>query len=358
MSWKNALFKALIFLFKKRNIPKDFSEKHFLIVSTTGLGDTLWGTPAIRALKKTFPQHQIYVLTSPIGHEVLKTNPYIEKLIVVKNSLLSSLRPLLQLRKETFEATLVFHTSQRFILPLCALCETPKIIGTQGLNKGLDSLLTTALEKKEQHEIERRLDIVQEIGAKVEDSDLEIRWTREDEDDVLQFLKKHHLSQGEVIIGFNPGAKDPFKRWAPEHFIELGNLLCQTLECRIIVTGSKQEKKLVRTIAKQIPGAVPLYGKLSLPALTKLIQTFSLMITNDTGPMHLSFAAKCPTVALFSPTNPDLCGPYEARNHTIIARAPTCTPCLKKRCHTPFCLSQIPVSQVYQEALKLYEANK
>lgn len=88
MSLKNAFIKTIVSIFRKRKI--SFSNnKHFLIVSTTGLGDTLWGAPALRELKASFPKAKISVLTSALGKSVLKHNPHIDTFYIVSDSVLS-----------------------------------------------------------------------------------------------------------------------------------------------------------------------------------------------------------------------------------------------------------------------------
>ena len=344
MSWKNTLIKALIFLFRKRKVSFS-SNKHFLIVSTTGLGDTLWGTPAIRELKTSYPQAKISLLTSALGKEVLKHNPHIDAFYVVSDSLLSFFGPLLKLRKEPISAALIFHTSQRFALPLCALCSVPTLIGTRGLNKGLDSLLTKALKPQRQHEIERRLLIVRETGATISNHSLEMHWIKEDE--------KRLIDSQLPLVGIHPGAKDRFKQYPPEYFVKLGKELKRRLGCQIVITGGPSEKKLVEMISSQIEGALPLAGGLSISELAAQIKRFSLFVTNDTGPMHLAFAVDTPTVALFCPTDPALCGPFHAKCVNVLSKPRTCTPCLKKKCQDPFCLRQISVNSIINAAEEL-----
>src|SRR4051812_37568277 len=112
--WKNFLINGLVRmaqLFQKKG-----QHDHFLIVSTTGLGDTLWGTPAIRALREAYPQAYMGCLTTPLGAEVLKNNPYLNELFVLKNPFfLSTLKLFFQLRKKMIGTVLLFHTSQRAI---------------------------------------------------------------------------------------------------------------------------------------------------------------------------------------------------------------------------------------------------
>ena len=156
------------------------------------------------------------------------------------------------------------------------------------------------------------------------------------------------------LIALHPGAKDGFKQWPPSHFIELGNRLTQSLGSSIIVTGAQSEKALVESIASKIEGATAATD-LPLLATAALIKRMDLMIANDTGPMHLAFAMRTPTIGLFAHTDPALCGPYFIDAAQTVSRKPTCSPCLKKKCREPFCLLQIGVQEVYDSALKLFE---
>lgn len=351
------LVHALNFLrqWKKKKTVSSTESHRFLVVSTTGLGDTLWGTPALKALRANFPDAYIAVLTSEIGREVLKYNRHVDDLFVIKKQTLFSLIHLyFSVWKKKIHTALIFHTSQRPILPFCFLIGAQEIIGTEGINKGLDFLLTQALENKPMHEIARRMEIVRRVGACSLDSLIELFTSEEDEKQAIAFLEKHQVLPYLPLIGIHPGAKDKFKQWDPECFIEVGNRLVQHLGCQIFVTGNQSEKELVEQVSSQIPGAISVYGQLPLRSLAGLIKKMSLMIVNDTGPMHMAFAMHTPTVALFTPTDPKLCGPYFATRAQIIEKKKTCTPCLKKKCHEPFCLLQISPDEVYEASLNLF----
>ena len=359
MSWKNAFIKTLLWILSPEATrplhPKEPSR--FLIVSTTGLGDTLWGTPAIRSLRQTFPESHIAVLTSEIGYQVLEHNPHIDELFVLGSTpLFSLLRYLPALKKDRFDAILVFHTSQRMVLPSLALLEAEHLVGTKGINKDLDFLFTKGLEKKYQHEIERRLDIVRAMGAHISDYSLEMPTRKEDERAAIHFLNGHGIPDHIPLIGIHPGAKNTFKQWPPEHFIEVGKRLHQHTGAQILVTGDRLEALLVLDIASKIPGAIPIAGELNLTTFTALIKKMRVFITNDTGPMHIAFAAKTPTVAIFGPTNPDLCGPFHSKVATVLSANKTCLPCLGKPCAEPFCLMQIGPSAVYAAAIDQIQA--
>lgn len=166
-SWKNTALKGLTSLFASaKNEVKDPEKPRILVVSTTGLGDSLWGTPAIRAIKTRFPNSHLGLLTSPIGKALYQNNPYIDETFTLESpALFSCIRLLPTLKKNQFEQILIFHLSQRPVLPLVSLCNPTALIGTAGINKGLDSLLTEAIENRPIHEIERRLKLAEVIGA-------------------------------------------------------------------------------------------------------------------------------------------------------------------------------------------------
>jgi ADP-heptose:LPS heptosyltransferase len=357
MRLKNLLIEQVVSLCRKKNKRRG-DEHRFLILSTTGLGDTLWATPAIKGLRDSFPHSPIYVLTSPLGKEVLLHNPHITELIVVDHSPFFSLFSLYRrLKKKEITDVILFHTSQRPILPLAAMLSPSTIIGTRGINKGLDSLLTLPVEPSFVHEIERRLQLIQQVGATVNTPLLEFHYSREDEEQADQFLHSLNLPANTLLIAMHPGAKDQFKQWPPSHFAALGRQLKHTLPCCILLTGSPSEKPLIEMISSQIEGSRAVYH-LPLRATAALLRKVDLMIANDTGPMHIAFAVKTPTVALFGPTHPLLCGPHAATECHVIATQPTCSPCLRKKCHEPFCLLQIGVTQVYDACISLLKVKR
>lgn len=356
MSLKNLLI--VFFLKTVRKLTPNKKQEpgthpHYLAVSTTALGDTLWATPALKALKTSQPQATISVLTSPIGKEVLSASPYVDEILVLKKPHLFSLIKIYkQLRKKQIDTVFIFHTSQRAVLPFCYLLRPKEIVGSAGINKGLDSLLTKALEPKYEHEIERRLRIVSQ-SAPAKESHLELFLSNDDRERADLFLQKNNFSSESLIIGLHPGAKDKFKQWPPECFIELGHRFKKTLNCSIIVTGGPSEKELAQQIASAIPDAVALTESVPLKTLAGLIERCGIFVTNDTGPMHVAYAVKTPTVALFTETDSHLCGPYHAQKVQVIQKQKTCTPCLRKKCRLPFCMLQISPKEVEEKVHQL-----
>jgi len=330
-----------------------FEGERFLVVSTTGLGDTLWGTPAIRALRQAYPKAYIGILTSDLGAEVLGGNPHIDELFVVGKHVIFSLIQLFKaVRNRKIGTVFIFHTSQRTVLPFCHLIGASRIVGTEGINKGLDFILTEKLKNRPLHEIQRRLHLV---GVQANGFKMELSVSEEERQNANLLLQAIPVFL--PIIGLHPGSKDKFKQWPAEYFIEVGNRLKNHLPCQIVVTGGMEEKELVEKVAQGIEAAIPMTGQLSVHALGALIEKMSLMITNDTGPMHIGVAMKTPVIGLFGPTDYRLCGPYFVSHATVIQKEKTCTPCLKKKCNEPFCLLQISKDEVFETARRLLDGS-
>jgi ADP-heptose:LPS heptosyltransferase len=211
-------------------------------------------------------------------------------------------------------------------------------LGTTGLQKGLDALLTHGTTWTGSHEIERRLDIVRAAGATPKSYELDF------------ITEKRHRQTEKLVIGLHPGSKDKFKQWPAEYFVKVAQKLQETVPCKIVVTGSENERALVEAICAEIGSAEAVIQPLK--TMAAILEHLTLFITNDTGPLHLALAMKTPTIALFAPTNPLICGPYHNTSAQVIQASPTCFPCLKKKCRDPFCMRQISPDAVVQAALK------
>lgn len=354
-SLKNILIKSLVYLLRSKKPVASIHPMQFLVVSTTALGDTLWATPAIKALRETHPDSFISILTSSIGKQVLLHNPYIDELLLVKNPALSSLFSLYRrLKNRKFTHVFLLHASQRSVLPFVSLLGNPIIIGTAGINKGLDSLLTEAQPLNlKTHEIERRLKIVACVGAHTSVPEMDLFLQPSEEAEAQKWLDSLLIPSYLPLIALHPGSKDAFRRWPASHFIELGNRLTAHLGCKIFVTGVASERDLVKDIASKIDGAI-VTTDLPLRIFAALMKKMRLIVVNDTGPMHIAFAMKTPTIALFVPSDPDRFGPYGVKKVKVIAKSASCTPCLKRKCPASFCFLQIGVQEVYDAALQLF----
>jgi len=334
---------TFISLFSKwrgaKNIPG--KQRRFLVICSTGLGDTLWATPGVEALRNAYPNAFIAALTSPIGAQVLKHNPAINTLYTIGNpALVAAFKLWRQLNKHRFDTILLFHASQRPVFFLAGTLGASIRISSAYRNKGLDSLFTHLVPKKPLHEIERRLEMVRFIAPVNTDEKIKLFLTPDEEKEGDKLLEGVPFP-----VGIHPGSKDLYKRWPPSYFASVGAELTAK-GATIFITGGKDEAELCQSVADAIPGAINLAGKYPVRILASLIKRFHLFLTNDTGPMHLAFWSNTPTIALFGPTDPSSCGPHKGGKASLLQSPVSCRPCMGKPCREPFCLLQTTPAKV------------
>ncbi|OGP52789.1 MAG: lipopolysaccharide heptosyltransferase II, partial [Deltaproteobacteria bacterium RBG_13_52_11] len=165
----------------------------------------------------------------------------------------------------------------------------------------------------------------------------------------------HHGLRDELLIGLNPGATyGDAKCWSPKRFAELGRRFIKDYGASILIFGSSRpkEKELNATIAQGIgEGCLNLSGETSLLQLAALLRRCHLLVTNDTGTMHVSAAVGTRVVAIFGPTDPRTTSPL-GEGHVVIRKETSCSPCLKRICPEDHrCMELISVLDVI-EAVK------
>jgi heptosyltransferase I len=151
--------------------------------------------------------------------------------------------------------------------------------------------------------------------------------------DVAEKIKqKWPVSEGRWIA-LQPGARWGNKRWPAKHFAELlARLTADQPAFRFAILGSNEDSALAKEIIPAAPQrCLDLTGQTSLPEMVEWIRACELMITNDTGPMHVAAALSKPVIALFGPTEPQRTGPY-GQLHNVIQLELPCVPCLSQRC--------------------------
>ncbi|MBI4697820.1 MAG: glycosyltransferase family 9 protein [Nitrospirae bacterium] len=325
-----------------------------LIISTTGIGDTLWGTPAIRALKEKIPGVHLSVLTNVNGEEILRQNPFIGRILVFRKEISNILSLLKELRRAHFDTVIVFHATDRIIWLMAHLTGAGRIIGSRRHSKEMDFIITHAVEiHHNTHAIYARHLLIKELGVKSDLNKIEMFLADNDRGRTEGFLEQAGINKNSFIIGLQPGAAKWYKRWPEENFIKLGKRLSDIRdEVKIIITGDSKEKELAQRIAEKT-GGISLAGRLSLREISAVIGRCGIFITNDTGPMHIAAALGTPTVALFSATSRENIEPYRSiSTFAAISKPKPCEKCISKACTDPVCMEQISVEEVYEAVKK------
>lgn len=318
------------------------------------MGDTILTYPTVEALKRRFPTSEISILVPDHLADLWKTFPYIENIIPFDNrkgmaSFFEDLRISRLLRKERFNLGFILPRSFRSAFQIY-LAGVPIRVGYQ--DEGRSFLLTHRIRRRKEllrvHRVYYYQELLKPFGEKNHLSSPCLPLREEDRRWAEEILKGKGLPDGRPMIGINPGAAYGLaKCWFPDRFGELGRRLSQTWKARILVFGRVEERKMADRILSYLGGeGVDLTGQTNLLQLAALLEKCSLLITNDTGTMHIASAIRTPVVAIFGPTDPVATGPW-GKGHVVVRKEVSCGPCFKRVCPTDHrCMEQITVEEV------------
>ncbi len=335
-----------------------------LVIKLAGIGDIILATPALRALRRKFPQAYIALLTTPRAAEIIKGSPYLDELFFLSSTsknLGGVINLIRSLRRKRFDVAInlynLFTLRGAFkVALLMYLIGVRYRVGRDTDSRGFFYTIKVPDERfSERHEVEYNLDVVQALGADIKDKKLEIPISDKDREYVQEFLKQNGIGEDDLVVGLNPGAFRPSRRWGKESFARVGDELVKRYQAKIIITGGPEEIELAQKIADMIKiELIIATGEVTIKQLVSLIERCNLFISNDTGAMHMAAAMKTPLVALFGPGLLARYGPYGDRNRYVVVKKDVeCSPCYKFKCRKHLCMKLITVEDVLQAAEEL-----
>ena len=334
---------------------KDFrsgSVKNILVVSSTAIGDTLLSTPAIRAVRKGYPRARIIALLNKDNMELFSNNPHIDGVVPYYGGYKRFNATVAALTKYSFDLALIFHGNEPQATPICYLAGARfimKLPNNSEYNFLLSNREPVVTWDEMGHGIEGRLKTAALAGCAPDGFEMELFTERADTEKADEFLRNEGVSNETFLIGLQPGASTVSRQWFPERFTRLAkNLLTAHPEARIVLTGSPGEAPLCKKIAAGIgDAAVVAAGRLPLRQVPPLIKRLGVLVTGDTGPMHIAIAVGTPVVALYAVADSKKTGPlYDKHRHRVIQKGRTCDPCVSKKCEYQKCMEAISVEEV------------
>ncbi len=334
--------------------------RRILIVRTDRLGDVILSIPVIRALRQEFPQSYIAMMTSFYTKELLEGNPDLDEVIVLDKQAkdkgcLAAFKLANLLRGKKFDLAVVLHPTTRAHL-LVFLAGIPRRIG---YNRKFGFLLTDRIKHTKQfgqkHESEYALDLVRYLGIIPADKNFFIPLKTEAEQWAQGFINQAQIQHNDKILVIHPTASCPSKTWPAERFAEVADRLIQRYGFKaIIVSGPADFQKAQAVIKNMHAQVLDLTGKTSISQLVSLLRRSDLLISTDSGPMHLASALGVPLIAIFGRSQAGLSplrwGPVGEKCRVLYKTA-GCTVCLAHNCRQDFaCLKATSVEDVLKAA--------
>jgi len=325
-----------------------------LVRGVNWVGDTILTYPSVQGVKELFPHSRLTVLVPNHLIGLWKTFPCVDEIIPFqKRSGVGSVWEDVQIsrfmRKRRFDLALIFPRSFRSAFQIY-LAGIPIRIGYQ--DEGRSLFLTHKIRRKGEvlhlHRVHYYRRLMEPLGH-LESVPSPRLFLREEERGWAQKrLEELGLLDGRPLIGINPGAAYGLaKCWHPDRFAELGRRLSEKWKATALIFGREEERGMADKILKNLGGGgVDFTGKTGLLQLAALLERCCLLVTNDTGTMHVASAVGTPVVAIFGSTDPVATGPWGG-GHVVVKKEVSCSPCFKRVCPTDHrCMELITVDEV------------
>ena len=288
------------------------------------------------------------MLVAKQSADVLQENPHLDEIITFDR---------LAKNKDTGEMFRIAHIlrERRFTLTidLQRKFRTELLMYLSGAVErvGKGRLCTVRVsEQGNKHATVHYFDLLHAAGIPAEDQRLELFLSESERLDAAQRFDTAGTNDGQLKVGFFPGAGWKLREWMPERFAAIGDRLVQRFNADVLIFGGQQETELVQSVVNLMNApAIPFAGNLQIRQLAACIEKCDLFLTNDTGPMHIAAAVGTPTVSLFGPGNHIRFQPL-GELHQIIRHDVPCSPCKQftDKCKDNICMKGIGVDEVWQ----------
>jgi heptosyltransferase II len=343
----------------------ELSPKNIIVRMPNWIGDLVMATPVLTDLRKAYPEARLTAMCRTPLCDLLYEDPEIDELFCFSKvsgfGRHNEKRNIIEkLRKGKYDLGILlthsFSSAWWFWQGSVA-----NRVGYECNGRRL--LLTYSIPLHEriqnQHLVITYKTLLLPLGIPLSDTSPRLFLKEKEIEDARELLQQHGISKEQLIVGINPGATyGSAKCWLPERFREVTQRLLREPNVSIVYFGDGATAQLVKEICHGLsPKVVNLAGLTSLRELACLISLCDVLLTNDSGPMHIADAVGTPIIALFGSTNEIVTGPY--RHGKVIHKHVECSPCYQRTCPIDFrCMRRIEAEEVYQEIVALLHAGR
>ena len=373
---------------------------HVLVVKLAGIGDLLLATPALRALRETYPQAHIDLLVTPDSAGLLNDWEVINRVIVLDKYLYDHTQQLFKnprnllrliqlwqdLREDNYDAVLLLH---HLTLPFGRLKHQLLMRATGakwrvGLDNGHGRGWFLNVRVKDagfgaMHEAEYNLAVAEAVGATTHNKRLTVPLSEKEYAQACQLLSEDESPEAikRPIIAMHPGSGSysTARRWPPERFAQLADTLFANIGGQLLLLGGPEEAELHQQIMDMMQSNMPVRsfaGNDNIKVTAAVLEQADLFVGNDSALVHLAVAVDTPTVAIFGLTNHKAWGPFTGsapepeRQAVVVRLGLPCMPCFYRGhdlgtpegCATRDCLALLGVGPVAAAAQRLLKLQK
>ncbi len=346
--------------------------KRILIIKPSSLGDIVHTLPVATALSRQVPGLILDWVVRPEYAELVRAHPAVRRIHLFHRrtwgrpsrigKTLPEIAALVKsIRGERYDAVLDFQGLFRSGL-ISYLSGAKKRIGFANAREGAVFFYNRKIRVPTDriHAVDRYLLFLKELGFSDSGVDYGLKIPGETEKAVEYLLETEGVRPNDPLVVLNPNARWETKRWSLERFVALANRLVEKLDVYcVFIGGPGDEGAIQRLVPSGEERIHSLAGRTSLPELASLLQRACLMITCDSGPMHLAVAMGTEVVALFGPTDPLRTGPCGPGHH-VLRHDLACAPCLRRTCpkENLFCMESITEEELFRVVRDILSASR
>ena len=329
--------------------------RHILLIKPSSLGDIVHAMPTCAAIRRAYPNARLTWLVKREWAGLVDRIDGVDRVWPVKSTLKGWLSQVSPLRAEQFDLVMDLQGLFRSAA-IGWFSGSPLLVGFANGREGSPRFYSrrVSVPLSDMHAVDRYLLVAKAVGA-VESGAPEFRFRipQTDYDEVDRVLSRSGVTPGTSWVAMNVSARWQTKRWPPASFAEVADRLQQEGFGAVVMIGGPDERADIAEVHRMMKTpAIDLAGATTVGLLPALLSRASLLITNDSGPMHVAAAVGIPIVALFGPTSAVRTGPYGMGHAVLTAKIP-CSPCFSRTCHNTVsleCLRLVSPQQVLAAA--------
>jgi len=335
---------------------------NILIVKLSAIGDVIHTLPSLAALRRCYPEAHISWVVEEAASDLLAEHPMLDRVLVSRRkrwvrglreggnraAVLREIREFLRtLRDRPYDLVIDFHGLFKSAV-VVFLSGGRRRLGYDSLQEGSGLFLNERIpEDMGKHAVERYLDLPRHLGCETGEPEFPIALQEPHFERVAALLASFAVDTSRGFVAVSPVAYWETKLWDEAKFAAVCDRIVRELGLPVVFTGESPEGPIERIRALMQAPSASAAGRTSLRDLAALYRRASVLLTTDSGPMHLAAAVGTPVVALFGPTSPERTGPY-GEGHVVIRRGMDCSPCFRKACETLQCMKSITVDEVFE----------
>ncbi len=336
----------------------ELNKKRIIVTFLMHLGDLTLTTPFLHVLRKAAPDAHIAYLVDEKLKDVVLHNPNIDEVLTIDkkgkdNNIKALCKAANMISEKKFDILINLHPNER-----CSFIDFwAKVPVKVGFSHFLFRPFLTKVTRlnRKMHAADMYIDVLAQLGVQdLTNNGLEIFPSDDDKKIADNFWQEQQVANEDKLVGFNIGSAVKTKRWAPERFAQVADTLAAKGYKTVFFGGTMDEAMVKEATALMATKPIIATGRFSIGRLAAAMQRCKLIITNDSGPMHVAISQKVPIVAMYGPSSPELYGPY-TKDATIVTAAPPCTGCakgMKHECADMQCMTRLTVEQVIEAAEK------